>query len=158
MRKKLLPKPPSSTTVLEIRITANERPYYFLLYIHRAARKRDLRIDQAFYRKGRERIVPRCPHHEIEIVVPIIGNHRRQGLIHFHVSDVTNLPFVCWTGRLPTIAKAKEIVATWCVGTVYTMETGHDFAACLQEAKIDPDNMAEITAFFKEKHGIAEVL
>lgn len=81
------------------------------------------------------------PHFEIELFTDV-SKYPHADKIHYHQTPANRI-FVCWTRHLPNAAAATTIFNAWCAGTVYTIETGEDFAPLFAACAEDPQAFIE---------------
>ncbi len=133
-----------------VNINTTDHHYRFIGDIHIATKDEELNLDlQLFYMTYRsEGDLISFPHHEIEIITDCSG-FEHSSKLHIHKSEKTNKPFVCWTSDIKTIADAEKVFRLWCVGTVYTLITGNDFATIFYEAKTQDNYFKKMAEEYK---------
>ena len=109
--------------------------------------------DNFYIKEGAQ--LPDFPHYEIEIYSEESGllNHEHMKKIHLHQSDKTQADFICWTARISTKEVAQQIFRLWCVGTVFTLINGEDFAKSFFEHK----STEAFLDFMADTHGLRVV-
>lgn len=105
-------------------------PVTFELLIHCSNSPKDRMLPPEFYSENRsDGSVPQGTHFEIEILSPAVWDLEEP--VHWHRGQNGSQRFVCWVGDLSTIDAVVAQLSIWCLGTVYTMDTGEDFAVVL---------------------------
>lgn len=135
----------------KVGITSNKKLYEFIFKFHKAIKKEERQMEPDFYDKCNE---SNQTHYDVEIV-SIEGKVEFPKGLHIHESKLNGKKFMCWTGQLPTCIDVIKTVNTWCMGTVYTIETGIDFADLYDDpAGVNASNFNSIDPVFARDHGI----
>lgn len=94
--------------------------------IHEVEAPAGLLIEKKFYLDFGKNI-PEGLHHEMELVEIESWRPTNSSNLHIHQSKINGRQFVCWPKQIPSLAGAIMLFKVWCVGTIYTLETGNDF-------------------------------
>jgi hypothetical protein len=114
-------------------ITAGDCSYEFRVNIHRAEYPSLQMIEPAFYTEFAGKIHPGTQH-EMELVKsPVWRRVNPDVPIHIHQNPESKLYFICFSGNIPTIEAALNVLRLWCVGTVYAITHNADFGAAAKE-------------------------
>jgi hypothetical protein len=112
-------------------ISSMQKEYLFHFFASKSFKLEDQNIEESFYLKWYGS-VHQGVHFEMEIYSQEILKHplmdKKPSPLHVHLSEKNGKQYVCWTGPVPTFQYALEMLKAWCVGTVYTMENGKDYA------------------------------
>lgn len=148
-------------TELRINILAKNHLFDFEFTAHTSHLIDDQRIEEEFYR-AHYGSLHNGNHIEMEITsLSLLDSHLYQrgktnpSPLHIHNSlKHINEHYVCWTGKIETIAILWPILKFWSIGTAYTLIYQKDFLKIFDEEKIDPNDFTRFTQFMKEKHNI----
>lgn len=128
--------------------TRDGRTFRFDGKLYVSHRRSDREIEAAFYAQGGFVDVD-GPRYEIEVTSLPWGHLGvSRALVHVHMLPGTTREFVCYVPPVTTEAHARELFTWWCLGTVYTAETGVAFDTIVEA---HPDDMP---AFLERQLGI----
>lgn len=134
---------------LSLTVSFGNENWEFKAIIHCSENIDELKLQQNdFYRKKRtDKNIPSFPHHEVLVYLDSelqyakrIWNNEEQIIpLHIHYSDEPErLPFMCWTGDLPTEDDAIASWELWCLGSVWSLRQFWDY-----HEKIGFENLLE---------------
>lgn len=128
--------------------TKDGRTFRFVGDLYESFSPKERAIEAAFYESGGFG-QPEGTHHEIELTGMPWGHLGvSRSLVHVQQRQGTKRDFICYTAPLSTKKEAWELFTWWCLGTVYTAETGVSFE---QVSEAHPDDMPK---FIEQQLGI----
>ncbi len=127
--------------------------YEFQFKLHKSTQIGELQIEPIFYEKWAK--IPKGTHYETEIIYPDIQSFPHSKKIHFHTSELNKKDFICWIGQVPIPQGLSAVIDMWCVGTVYTIETGEDFATLFELHKIDTNFFDPLIDVLEKEYDIS---
>ncbi|MCX6756139.1 MAG: hypothetical protein NTX85_02275 [Candidatus Nomurabacteria bacterium] len=137
----------------KVNVSSKEKDYEFCFNIHKSLKKEDRQIEPEFYSKWME---SNHTHYDFEII-SIDGKSDLLDGFHIHESKLNGKKFVCWSGQLPTEMHAMTTVNTWCVGTVYTLETGIDFQKLYDIHGLSMDEFCAMDSVLRDSYGVTAI-
>jgi len=119
----------------------------FAARVHLTATRDERRIEQPFYDEWANGGFD-GPHVELEVIEPELWKESNAPQFHFHPSEKTGQPFVCWTYQVPDENHARILFDCWALATAYRMMTG-DECPPLHDGKFE-DYIVDM----REDHGL----
>lgn len=98
--------------------------YFFYLKVYKVTAD-NLFLGRQFYLDYLGQL-PGPIHYEIEILTIKPPNQIRPEIFHSHKS-IDGKPFICYPPTIPNIYRLREVLRTWCLGTVLSMVWDFDF-------------------------------
>ena len=139
-------------------VRSRKKKYSFAFFAWVSQNQSEWRMDDTFYVEKFGRL-PDGQHAEFIIYSEEIIEHPFTAndplLLHMALNKDGKNYCICWPTLLTEFPLDTGILMAWCVGTVYTLETGTDFAQILNEQNIAQGDFDTFIKYMRQKQKIA---